>query len=140
MTHYFPEDRREELTVIADANAFTGPAFVGQGLTKSVGSDSYGYFVVSIEKARSGKPIVGIVDADQKMIGSWEEGDEDCTLPGNASDPSKVNATAWITISGKWKRTGAPKWWVCDRNGKKFNGKHACFSWNGAHGYLDPSF
>lgn len=140
MTHYFPNEKRSELQAIAAANAFTGPSFVGQGLTRSVGSDSYGYFIVSIEKAKNGKPIVGIVSAEQTMIGSWEEGDEDCKLPNGAVDPAAVQATTWITISGKWKRTGEPKWWYCDKNGKKFNGQHAHFRWNGARGYRDPCF
>ena len=139
MTHYYPEDKREELKIIAAANAFTGPCFIGQGLTRRCGSDSYGYYIVSIEKAKNGKPIVGIVEADSQFEKSWTDGDMICTLPDNKEKPADCKATQWITTSGKWKRTGLPKWWYCDANGKKFNGRHANFNWNGAYGYLNPS-
>ena len=139
MLHYFPEGR-DDLKLIAKANAFTGPVFVGQGLSKRVGSDEYGYYIVSIEKAKNGKPIVGIVDADSKFTTSCTEGSMTCCLPNGKTKPEECAATQWITISGKWKKTGAPKWWYCDRNGKKFNGRHASFGWNGAHEYQNPSF
>lgn len=139
MLHYFPEGR-DDLKLIAKANAFTGPVFVGQGLTHSNIGDSYGYYIVSIRTAKNGKPIVGIIRADSRFEKSWTDGSMICTLPFGKENPNDCDADAWITVSGKWKRTGAPKWWYCDRNGKKFNGQHAGFRWNGAYEYRDPSF
>lgn len=139
MIHYYPEDRKEVLSAIAAANAFIGPVFVGQGLTRSNISDSYGYYIVSIETAKNGKLIVGIVSADSKFEKDWTDGNMVCTLPNGKEDPKECEATAWITISGKWKKTGAPKWWFCNKEGKKQNGCHAFFSWNGAYGYQNPS-
>lgn len=139
MIHYFPADRKDELSAIAKFNAFTGPVFCGQGISRQVLTDSYGYYIVSIEHTKNKMPIVGIVSADSKFERSWTDGSMTCCLPNGKTKPEECRATQWITISGKWKKSGAPKWWYCDKNGKKFNGRHAFFTWNGAYGYQNPS-
>lgn len=145
MTHYFPKDDDGTLKLAAESHSFTGPVFVGQGLTRGVGSDAYGFYIVSIEKAKNGKPIIGIVSAASEFITSWTDGSEVCSLPNGATDPAKCKADQWITTYGKYKETGAPKWWYCDKNGNRKNpsGWHrgkAHFGWNGASAYRDPSF
>lgn len=138
-SHYFPKENAEELKMVAEASGFTGPSFVGQGLSKSVGSDCYGYYIVSLKKLRNGKTLVGICSAKTQMHSTWEEGSEDCALPGDGDDPSEVKADCWIINSGK-NKNGSPKWYYCNELGKKFNGQHAYFRWNGSSAYRDPSF
>lgn len=131
--HYNVESLSNELKTLVNEHKLTGPRFVGQGLSKRVGSDSYGYYICSIAMAKNKKPVYGICSASTKMHGTWEEGDEDCTMPENAVPSS------WITTYGKTK-TGLPKWWYCNSNGVRYTGEHASFSWNGAYAYKDPSF
>lgn len=132
MTHCFPKDREAELKIIAEAHGFNGPVFEGQGISKRVGSDCYGYYITSLKK-KGKKTVAGIVPADDKFITSWTDGSMECSMP-KSKKPSE-----WICNSGKLK-DGSPKWWYCDKNGKKFNGKKAGFSFNGAISYRDPSF
>lgn len=143
MTHYFPSDRKAELEMIAEANGFTGPSFIGQGLTRSVGSDSYGHYIVEM-KTVGKKPVIGIVGAASRFIKDWTDGSEVCSLPNDADDPKMCKPTEWITTYGKLK-DGSPKWWYCDANGNRKNpsGWHrgkAHFGWNGASAYRNPSF
>ena len=131
--HYNVETLSDELKALVNERKLTGPEFIGQGLSKRVGSDTYGYYICSIAMGKNKKPICGICSAVTKFHGTWAEGDEDCTMPGNAV-PS-----IWRTTYGKTK-SGLPKWWQCDSNGIRRAGARVSFSWNGAYSYKDPSF
>ena len=115
-----------------------GPAFIGQGLTTRVGSDSYGSYIVA-KRMVGRKTIWGIAYAKSVMRGHWTEGDMDCSIDLATAQPTK-----WIVARGTWRRrgkdTGITKWWFCDENGKRFPGSVAKFGWNGAYAYRDPSF
>lgn len=135
MKHYNLDKQPESIQKIANDNKLPWPTFVGQGITKYVGSDAYGMYVVSLSKTKSGKPLVGLVDADTKYTISWTDGHQDCS-----KDLSKAKANMYITTYGKNKWTGNPKWYYCDETGKRTERRHVNFSWNGAHSYQDPSF
>ena len=134
-------DQKAAFAAAIQAGAITGPAFVGCGWTRRCGSDSYGGYVVSISKTASGKPLIGLCNCHSEMAGRWEEGDMNCCLPNNAADPKDVNPTMWITTFGKSKKTGLPKWYFCDPEGKRFiPGQHCYYSWGACHEYQDPCF
>lgn len=144
MTHCFPDSIPKWLKDQADAGQLTGPEFVGQGLSRRVGSDSYGYFIVSISKTSKGKPLIGIADADAAMgPGGWVDGVQKCSLPNGKSDPAECQPDFYITTYGMQYSpqhpAGLPKWWMCDCNGVRTSRK-VSYDWNGAYGYLDPSF
>lgn len=136
MTHMF-FDAEQRLRYAADPEGFakslTGPMFVGQGLSKRVGSDCYGYFITA-EKKVGKKTIWGLTSADDEFVTSWTEGTMKCKWPGFGK------ADMWIAPYGKDKRTGRTKWWECDENGRRFKGRHARFDWTGSYSYRDPSF
>jgi len=139
--HYLPANLPPSIKAKLDAGErLSGPLFVGQGFTHSVGSDSYGGYVVSIATLPNRKPIVGLVSADSVMHGDWTEGTMD-----NSVDLAQAKPEQWITTYGKNKITGAPKWWFCSATGDRKNpvgyriGKCG-YSWNGAYSYRDPSF
>lgn len=118
------------------AHQLSGPTFIGQGITRSVGSDAYGSYIVA-KKIVGRKTIWGIASADAAFHADWTEGTMDCSIDLAKVDEKQLS---WIVASGKWKKTGALKWWYCDAQGKKYNGQKARFSWNGAYSYRDPSF
>lgn len=136
MLHMF-FDMEQKLRYEADPEGFmkslTGPQFVGQGLSKQVGSDCYGYFITA-EKKIGDKTIWGITSSDDSYVTSWTDGTMKCDWPGFGK------ADIWITSWGKDKRTGLPKWWECDENGKRFKGRRVYYSWRGCCSYRDPSF
>ncbi len=134
ISHYNVEQQTPEIQQLVAECHLSGPTFIGQGLSKRVGSDSYGYYIVA--QRHFGKTCIwGIAHARQVMHGHWAEGDEDCSI-----DMATAKPVEWITSYGKWKRTGRPKWWYCDEEGFRKKGQHACFGWNGAYAYRDPSF
>ena len=142
MTHYIPEDLDCKIGDLMQNNKLTGPAFVGQGCSKFVGSDCYGLFIVRLEKTKTGKPLVGLVNADSKFETCWEDGNMTCALPHGETDPKKCEPDFWITTYGTWKRSKRSKWYKCDSTGKRFPGRWnaVSFGWNGAFGYQDSSF
>lgn len=136
MLHMF-FDMEQKLRYEADREGFAktldGPKFVGQGVSKRVGSDCYGYFITA-EKKVGNKTIWGLTSSADEYVTSWEEGTMKCDWPGFGK------ADVWIAPYGKDKRTGLPKWWECDENGKRFNGRRVWYDWTGACSYRDPSF
>ena len=135
MTHYIPEDIDCKIGDLMQQGKLPGPMFVGQGLSKRVGSDCYGYYVTELKKTATGKPLVGIVNADSKFETSWTDGNMTCAMPADKTP------TLWITTYGHCKRNKKlPKWYACDKTGKRFPGRVVWFDWNGAYAYLDPSF
>lgn len=144
MTHhsnYIPEENKAEIEMMIEANAINGPAFVGCGWTKQVGSDCYGGYCVNISKTAKGKPLVGLVHAHTEMgPNGWTAGDELCSLPDGKTDPSECTPTEWITTFGKYK-DGSPKWYFCDSSGKRFiPGRHCNYRFGAALSYRNPSF
>lgn len=131
-SHYFPEDLDPKILAEAKAGHLHGPMFVGQGWCKSVGSDTYGGYVVSIDITHDRKPLIGLVSAHSEMAGHWTEGSMNCSMP-ESRDPD-----VYITVRGKWP-DGSPKWWFCNKYGVRSNEK-CRYSWNGAYAYRDPSF
>lgn len=138
-THYFPANIDPALKLAVVNGCMKAPAFIGQGWSQRLWSDTVGGYVVAIEKTSKGKPLIGLVRADTEMEGRWEEGTEKCFLPNSLEDPKLCKAEEWITTYGKFKN-GDPKWWFCDMSGKRFPGKHCFYDWNGASSYRDPSF
>lgn len=127
-SHYNLEDQTQEIQDLAKAGKLTGPMFIGQGCTQSVGSDCYGAYITA-KKQIGKKTIFGLVQADVVMHGHWSEGDQDCSMPeGRRALPSQ-----WITKYGK-------NWYYCDTNGKRFPGDKCKYRFNGAYAYRDPSF
>lgn len=140
MIHYFLENQVEDVRKRALEGKLTGPEFVGQGCTRRVGSDSYGYYVAEILKP--GK-LVALIMADDEYVTSWTDGDMICTMP---TDQLVKNAVAgpngpnpyfdYIMRYGK-------SWYGCQIiNGKivRLHRNHVWLSWNGAFSYRDPSF
>ena len=125
--HYNLDTLNPELKTLAESHKLAGPCFIGQGLSKCVGFDCYGYYVVASKKVRS-KTIWGIARANQVMHGDWTEGDMDCSI-----DMSNAKPDSWITKYGKC-------WYFCDANGNRCAGSKCYYDWNGAHAYRDPSF
>ena len=140
MEHIF-DNICTELEYMKDENAFNqklraadGPTFIGQGGSKSSGSDCYGYYWVEKKELKNGKVIWGYASAKSHFAGHWTEGTEVC------DGPYEWKAEGWMTTWGKYK-DGKPKWWECDENGKRFKPGRKCrVSWTGAHAYRDPSF
>lgn len=134
--HYKLDEIDPEIRKLAEAGKLTGPCFIGQGLTYSVGSDCYGRYItteIKNEIVRNGKVIkskvvYGIAHAKQVMHGDWTEGDMDCSLDWN-----DYHVVEWITKYGK-------HWYFCDVNGNRYKGDKCRYGWNGAYGYQDPSF
>ena len=134
IAHYIPDDLDAETCIQTKNCVLTGPKFIGQGLTKRVGSDSYASYIVARKEVK-GKTIWGICSAKTVMAGKdWTDGDMDCSI-----DMATAKPTSWIIARGR-TNNGNDKWWFCDENGKRENGHRAMFSWNGAYAYLDPSF
>lgn len=137
--HYFPDDLNPIIREAAIEGKLTGPMFIGQGLTRRSGSDSYGAYVLSIGKTKTGKPLVGIGSAKSEFHGSWTEGSQDCSI-----DLCDAQPDVWLTTYGHWPN-GLPKWWYCDEHGDRkaanllYTGRSR-YNWNGAYAYQDPSF
>ena len=56
-------------------------------------------------------------------------------------NPLDISPDYWITTFGKSKKTGLPKWYFCDSEGKRFiPGQHCYYSWGACHEYRDPCF
>ena len=125
--HYNLDTLDPELKTLAESHKLAGPCFIGQGLTRQVGSDCYGRYIVD-KKLIKNKLIFGIAEAKSVMHGDWYEGDMDCSIDMTTAIP-----TMWITKYGK-------NWYFCDSNGKRRTGSKCHYDWNGAHAYQDPSF
>lgn len=139
MTHYFLENQPEDVRKRVLEGKLTGPEFVGQGCTRSVGSDSYGYYVAEILKP--GK-LVALISADEEYVTSWADGNMTCTLPADKLVKSAVAGSHpnrnfdYIMKYGK-------RWYKCEIIGGEIvrrHGDHAGLSWNGSFSYRDPSF
>ena len=126
--HYNVEKLSAELQAAVANNKLTGPCFIGQGCSEGNGADAWGSYIVEIRTSKTGKPIIGLVRADMVMHSSWVDETMDCSMPKDKTP------TQWITVSGKYK-SGAPKWWWCDKDGHKFNGMKCRLSFNGAYGH-----
>ena len=127
--HYNLDKLDSELQKLAAENKLTGPCFVGQGLSKQVGSDCYGYYIVNGKwYGKNNRFVWGIASAKQVMHSDWTEGTMDCSI-----DMSNAKPDSWITKYGK-------HWYFCDANGKRYAGRKCSYYWNGAYGYQDPSF
>lgn len=134
--HYNLDKLDNDLRKLAEDHKLVGPCFIGQGLSESVGSDCYGYYIttkVSIDKLYNGrvvksKVVYGIARASEVMHGSWVEGDMDCSIDLKTASPSQ-----WITQYGK-------SWYFCDINGNRYPGMKCHYGWNGAFASRDPSF
>lgn len=141
MIHYFLENQPKEIIERAKTGKLSGPEFVGQGCTKSVGSDSYGYYVAEIP--RPGR-LAALVSADEKFVRSWTDGDMACAIPADTLVRNAVK-----TLNGRvcpdydYIMKYGGKWYWCDivdGEIKRRRGAHACLSWNGCFSYRDPSF
>ena len=56
--------------------------FVGQGVTESVGSNKYGYYVAKVFNNK----FIALVPADSKFMHGWQDGSMECTRPDNWQD------------------------------------------------------
>lgn len=129
-------DAEMKLRHAADPEAFAewldGPKFVGQGVSRRVGSDCYGYFITA-EKKIGRKTIWGLTSSCSRFVSDWAEGTMTSEWPGFGK------AEEWIAPYGRDKRTGRTKWWWCDADGKRKNGMRAWLDWDGSYDYRDPS-
>jgi hypothetical protein len=100
--------------------------FVGQGVTESVGSDSYGYYVAEVFNNK----FIALVYADTKFIKGWQDGSMECTRPDNWQDKK-----TW-----KYFKKYGKKWYYANAEGKRFPGRNIRIHFYGAHAYRDPSF
>lgn len=142
MTHYFLENQPEYVQKRALDGKLSGPEFVGQGCTYSVGSDSYGYYVAEI--LRSGR-LVALVPADAEYATSWTAGDMTCTMPADKVVKAAVAGPSRPNSEFKYVMKYGRKWYWCavvDGEIRRCCGRHGCagLSWNGSFQYLDPSF
>lgn len=114
------------------------PAFIGQGGSKSVGSDRYGYFLVEKKTLSNGKTIWGYSSAKVHMLTDWTEGTEVC------EGPCSWKAKQWIIARGfkkyRGKKLNVPQWWHCDENGNRIAGSKCDIDWSGAKSWKDPNF
>lgn len=133
--HYNLDKQPESIQKFANERKLPWPCFIGQGITKQSGSDSYGFYVVSMSKTKSGKPLIGLAYADTKYVKSWTDGHQECSI-----DLSKAKARAYITTYGKDKWTGDSKWYYCDKDGNRDTDGRVRLDWNGCYSYRDPSF
>ena len=134
ISHYNLGKQPHAIQKIAAEGKLPWPCFVGQGCTYHSGSDSYGNYIVA-KKQIGKKTVWGIARAHEVMgpLG-WTDGTMICSI-----DIDNAKPDCWIVASGK-NKLGNPKWWFCDENGKKQNGRKCTYSWNGAYSYRDPSF
>ena len=100
--------------------------FVGQGVTHSVGSDSYGYYIVKVFSDK----FIALVSADSKYIVGWQDGSMECTRPDNWQDE---NTWQYFKKYGK-------KWYHANAKGKRALGMDIKLNFYGANAYRDPSF
>ena len=126
----------DELLYLANPNAFneklTGPTFIGQGLSTRAGSDTYCQYIVEKKVLPNKKTIWGIAYGKSHFKSDWTEGTEIC------DGPTSWNADFWIISWGQTK-SGSPKWWQCDENGKR-NRRRYAGGFNGAYAQQDLSF
>lgn len=141
MEHVF-DNVCTELEYNADPVAFNkklnGPSFIGQGGSRSVGSDCYGYYIVDKKVLPNGKTIWGYSSAKSRFEVSWTDGSQVC------DGPTSWKPEHWMIARGKVRRYGktfdVPQWWNCDENGKRIPRAKCNISWTGACAYQDPSF
>jgi hypothetical protein len=144
--HYNLEKQDPKIQQFAKEYKLPCPCFIGQGCSKSVGSDIYGFYVTSLSKTKSGKPIVGLTSAKTKFAKSWADGDEECSL-----DIEHAKPECYLTTFGHYAMTGNDKWWLAAKDGTRLTSKNYMklgynrhgivqLSWNGCSSYRDPSF
>ena len=101
----------------------------GLGATKRVGSDSYPYYVTSVELRTNGRLVVGMYEADSHFEHDWTEG----SLTVDKFDKTKL-AEFWLTV---WRNA----WYRCDQNGILLvPHRQDWYSFGAACSYQDPSF
>ena len=133
-SHYNLDKQEPFIQQLANEDKLTQPCFIGQGCTKRIGSDCYGYYIVA-KKHVGRKVIWGIANANSVFgPGGWTDGNMYCSIDMSTAQPQH-----WIVAWGRTK-TGEPKWWFCDENGKRCHGALCRYGWNGAYAYQDPSF
>ena len=140
MTHYFLENQTEDVRKRASEGKLTGPEFVGQGCTRRVGSDSYGYYVAEILKP--GK-LVALIMADDEYITSWTAGDMICTMPTDKLVKNAVAGFNGLNPDFDYFMRYGKGWYRCQIiDGKivRQRRNRVGLSWNGAFSYRDPSF
>lgn len=128
----------DELLYLADPKGFfneklTGPTFIGQGLSIQVGSDCYCQYIVEKKVLPNKKTIWGIAHGKSHYKSDWTDGIEIC------DGPTSWRADFWIMSWGRTK-SGSPKWWQCNENGKRMNGRRYVGRFDGAYAYRNPSF
>ena len=101
----------------------------GLGATKRVGSDSYPFYVATVELQTNGRLVVGMYRADSHFEHDWTEG----SMTVDKFDKGK-RPEFWLTV---WRNA----WYRCDCKGKLVE-PHAkdWYSFGAACSYQDPSF
>lgn len=79
-THYFPANIDPALKLAVVNGCMKAPAFIGQGWSQRLWSDTVGGYVVAIEKTSKGKPLIGLVRAAQEIIDEDKQLFKDNTL------------------------------------------------------------
>ena len=129
MEHYFDSLNPVEFAQIQsnlENRKAEDKIFVGQGVTETVGSDAYGYYIAKVFNNK----FIALVSADSKYITGWQDGSMVCTRPDNWQ-----NKKTWQYL----KKYGK-KWYYANAEGKRFPGRDIRIHFYGAHAYRDPSF
>jgi len=130
MEHYNLESQSLTIRRLAAEGKLKGPKFIGQGATRSIGSDCYGYYVSYISED---KKTCSLKPADAAFTKCWEDGNQTCTMPAKTNPDSLV----WLKLYGGSWYAAKP---LPDGSVQRLKGCKCHFSWNGAYGYQDPSF
>ena len=129
MEHYFDSLNPVEFVQVK-SNLENGKAedkiFVGQGVTHSVGSDSYGYYVAKVFNNK----FIALVSSKSNYITEWYAGNMESTRSDNWQDKN---------ILHYFKKYGK-KWYYANAEGKRDLGASIGLCFYGAHDYRDPSF
>lgn len=133
--HYNVDNLPVEIQTLVNTDRIVEPTFVGQGCRESVGSDLYGFYIITMSTLKNGKPLIGIAQAKTVMHSDFADGSEDCSIDMNTAKPDR-----WVTTRGFDPRTCCPQWWYCDENGVRFKQQKSKLSWNGAYAWRSPSF
>ena len=99
----------------------------GTGVTESVGSDSYPFYVSEVLPNR----VIGLYPPSSHFEKSWTDGHQ-------VVDKFDANMPSKFYIKRRYGN-----WWQCTKDGKplrKWGGRYNRISFGHAYSYQDPSF
>lgn len=97
--HYKLDEIDPELRKLAEAGKLTGPCFIGQGLSKQIGSDCYGRYITSEIKTEFRRRVLEchyqLVEFSKKETGAkwWSV--------------QRLDITGWKEVDEQWTKEEA---------------------------------